>query len=110
MQLTVLGCWAPYPAPGGACSGYLVQHGETSIMLEAGNGSFSRLCKFMDLNHLAAVIVTHWHPDHYVDLFCIRHDIAKAIRDGKRTGPLALFYLNNQRRNTGNLPVIPMLL
>ncbi|MBO8138115.1 MAG: MBL fold metallo-hydrolase [Desulfotomaculum sp.] len=91
MQLTVLGRYAPYPAPGGACSGYLIQNGETSIMLEAGNGSFSKLCKHIDFRRLAAVVVTHLHPDHYMDLFCLRHAIAAAIREEKRTGPLALF-------------------
>lgn len=91
MQLTVLGCWAPYPPAGGACSGYLIEHGETSIMLECGNGSFSKLQKHIDYTRLAAVIVSHLHPDHYLDLFCLRHAIAGAIRDGRRTGPLALF-------------------
>lgn len=91
MQLTVLGCWAPYPIAGGACSGYLIEHGETSLMLEAGNGSFSKLQKHIDYTRLAAVIVTHLHPDHYLDLFCLRHAIAGAIRTGNRTGPLALF-------------------
>ncbi|MEG6614948.1 MBL fold metallo-hydrolase [Peptococcaceae bacterium 1198_IL3148] len=94
MQLTVLGCWAPYPAPGGACSGYLIQNGETFIMLEAGNGSFGKLQKQLDFRRLAAVIITHLHPDHYLDLFCLRHAIAGAIRDGQRTGPLALFVPN----------------
>lgn len=103
MQLTVLGCWAPYPAAGGACSGYLVQHGETSIMLEAGNGSFSKLCKHMDFRHLAAVVVTHLHPDHYMDLFCLRHAIAGAIRAGKRTGRLALFLPNRPEKEFNRL-------
>jgi ribonuclease BN (tRNA processing enzyme) len=94
MQLTVLGCWAPYPAPGGACSGYLIQHSETSILLEAGNGSFGKLQKHLDFRRLAAVIITHLHPDHYMDLFCLRHAIVGAIRDGMRTGPLALFVPN----------------
>ncbi|WP_031513053.1 MBL fold metallo-hydrolase [Desulfofalx alkaliphila] len=91
MYLTVLGCWAPYPAPGGACSGYLLQKGETAVMLEAGNGSFSKLCRHTDFCNLAAVIITHLHPDHYMDLFCLRHAIAGAIDRGERTGPLALF-------------------
>lgn len=103
MQLTVLGCWAPYPAADGACSGYLIQHGETSIMLEAGNGSFGKLCKHIDFRRLAAVIVTHLHPDHYMDLFCLRHAILGALREGKRTGPLALFVPNRPEREYNRL-------
>lgn len=33
MQLTVLGCWAPYPRAGGACPGYLLQAGTTNLFM-----------------------------------------------------------------------------
>ena len=38
MKLTVLGCNGPYPAPGGACSGYLLQEGDTGVLLDCGAG------------------------------------------------------------------------
>ncbi len=91
MELTVLGCWAPYPRAGGACSGYLVRDAETVILLEAGNGSLSRLLEIMDFRKLSAVIVSHFHADHCADLFCLRHALKGARRDGSRSEPLALF-------------------
>lgn len=91
MRLTVLGCWAPYPRPGEACSGYLVQSEQTNLVLEAGNGSFARLTKHVDFRSLSGVVVTHYHPDHYVDLFCLRHAIEGARRDGSMAGPVKLF-------------------
>lgn len=90
MQITVLGCWAPYPRAGGACSGYLLRSGETFILLEAGHGSLSRLLEILDFRKLAAVIVSHWHLDHCADLFCLRHALKGARRDGSRTEPLLL--------------------
>ncbi len=48
MNITVLGCWAPYPRAGGACSGYLLREGETVVLLEAGDGSFIRLTATVD--------------------------------------------------------------
>ncbi|MBE0467090.1 MAG: MBL fold metallo-hydrolase [Candidatus Desulforudis sp.] len=91
MEITVLGCWAPYPRAGGACSGYLIRDGETAILLEAGNGSFSRLLEILDFRRLSAVIISHFHLDHCADLFCLRHAVKGARRDGSCAGPLLLF-------------------
>lgn len=91
MHLTVLGCWAPYPRAGGACSGYLIRDKETAILLEAGNGSLSRLLGIMDFRNLSAVVVSHFHLDHCADLFCLRHALKGARRDGSRSEPLTLF-------------------
>lgn len=45
MYLTVLGCNGPYPAPEGACSGYLLESdsGKTRIVLDLGGGCLGRL-------------------------------------------------------------------
>lgn len=91
MRLTVLGCWGPYPRAGGACSGYLIQAGGTSILLEAGSGSLSRLMSFIDFRLLDAVVVTHLHHDHYLDLFQLRHAVEGAGRAGSDCAPLKLF-------------------
>ncbi|AGL01612.1 MBL fold metallo-hydrolase [Desulfoscipio gibsoniae] len=91
MQLTVLGCWAPYPRPGEACSGYLLQAGATALMLEAGHGSFARLTKHIDYHQLAGLVVTHYHMDHYADIYCLRHAIEGARRDGRMENTIKLF-------------------
>jgi ribonuclease BN (tRNA processing enzyme) len=70
MELTVLGCSGSYGAPaGGACSGYLVRAGGAVIWLDCGNGSFANLQQHADPADLDAVVITHAHPDHCVDLF-----------------------------------------
>ncbi|OPZ95572.1 MAG: ribonuclease Z [Planctomycetes bacterium ADurb.Bin412] len=91
LEITVLGCWAPYPRAGGACSGYLLRGGGRNILLEAGNGSLSKLMAFLDFRRLDAVIISHLHPDHFLDLFPLRHAIEGARREGSRTEPLDLF-------------------
>ncbi|WP_066639169.1 MBL fold metallo-hydrolase [Desulfolucanica intricata] len=91
MELTVLGCWAPYPRAGGACSGYLIQDGDINIMLDAGNGSLSRLMQVVDFRELSAAVISHFHPDHYADLFALRHAVAGAIRYKTRREPLPLY-------------------
>ena len=84
LSLTVLGCDGSYPGPGGACSGYLVEFGQTAIWLDAGSGTLSNLQRFTNLEKLSAVVVSHQHPDHFTDLeqFCV------ALRWGlKKAGP-----------------------
>ncbi|HZK18429.1 MAG TPA: MBL fold metallo-hydrolase [Clostridia bacterium] len=89
--MTVLGCWSPYPVAGGACSGYLVEGNKTKILLDCGNGVFGKLVGCTDFNSLDAVIITHLHPDHYMDLFCLRHAVEYALRTGRRSKPLKLY-------------------
>jgi ribonuclease BN (tRNA processing enzyme) len=67
-SLTVLGCDGSWPGPDGAGSGYLVQAGHTSILLDAGPGTFSQLQLTTDPARVEAVILTHAHPDHWTDL------------------------------------------
>ncbi len=95
MRITVLGCWAPYPRAGGACSGYIVQDGNANVAIDMGNGAFSNLCKLFDFRTIKALLLTHLHPDHIADVDCLRHAIEGAIRDGSRMqGPVKLVLPN----------------
>lgn len=70
MELTVLGCSGSHgSAVAGACSGYLVRHGDTTLWLDCGNGSFVNLQRHLDPAVLTGVVITHLHPDHCVDLY-----------------------------------------
>jgi ribonuclease BN (tRNA processing enzyme) len=70
VELTVLGCSGSYGGAGGeACSGYLLRSGETSIWVDAGNGTFGHLQEHLAVEDLSAVILTHSHPDHCVDIY-----------------------------------------
>ncbi|MDP9419851.1 MAG: MBL fold metallo-hydrolase [Actinomycetota bacterium] len=67
LALTVLGCSGSYAGPGAACSGYLVQSDGVSVWLDAGPGTLANLQRHIDLDDLDAVVLTHAHPDHWVD-------------------------------------------
>lgn len=84
MDLTVLGCSGSYGAPaGGACSGYLVRAGTTSIWMDCGNGTFANLQRHLPIEDLSAVVITHEHPDHCVDLFGLHVSLTYGLH---RTG------------------------
>ncbi len=70
MELTVLGCSGSYGGPrGAACSGYLVRDGDTAVWLDCGNGTFGHLQQHIKAEDLTAVVITHEHPDHCVDVY-----------------------------------------
>jgi ribonuclease BN (tRNA processing enzyme) len=70
MELTVLGCSGSYGGPrGAACSGYLVRSGDTAIWMDCGGGTFGHLQQHVAVEDLTAVVITHEHPDHCVDVY-----------------------------------------
>lgn len=68
MRITVLGKSPAWPDAGGACSGYLVQDGDTCLLLDCGSGVFSKLRATVDYADVDAVVITHLHADHLIDL------------------------------------------
>ncbi len=68
LTLTVLGCSGTYAAPGGACSGYLVDDGETHLWVDTGPGTLANLQRHVGFDDIDAVVLTHEHPDHWTDL------------------------------------------
>lgn len=69
MRLSVLGSSGTYPTPGRPSSGYLITHKGCRIWVDSGTGSFAALQELTDFARLDAVVVTHVHADHCVDLF-----------------------------------------
>ncbi|AYY12161.1 MBL fold metallo-hydrolase [Actinobacteria bacterium YIM 96077] len=71
MRLTVLGCSGSMPGPTSPASSYLVEAGTTRVVLDLGSGSMIKLqdkIGFEALDTLDAVLISHLHPDHYIDL------------------------------------------
>jgi ribonuclease BN (tRNA processing enzyme) len=68
LELTVLGSAGSHPAAGRLCSGYLVRSGDTAVLLDAGNGSTANLQRLMELRDLDAIVISHRHVDHCIDL------------------------------------------
>ena len=91
VELTILGNYGAYAPVNGACSGYLLNIDGYQIMLECGNGAFSKALKYTDASKLGMVIISHLHPDHYSDLYCLRQALKYQMREGLRTEPVILY-------------------
>jgi ribonuclease BN (tRNA processing enzyme) len=67
-DLTVLGSAGSHTAAGRACSGYLLQADDTKVMVDCGNGSTANLQRHLPFEQLDAVVISHRHVDHCIDL------------------------------------------
>src|SRR5215813_3212845 len=68
VKLTVVGCSPAWPNPRGAHSGYLVNNGSGSVLLDCGPGVLPRLRDMHDWPDLESIVITHFHLDHWGDL------------------------------------------
>lgn len=80
MRITVLGKSPAWQDAGGACSGYLVEDGGHTMLLDCGNGVFSRLRQHCDYVDVDSVLVTHLHADHFLDLVPFSYALTYAPR------------------------------
>lgn len=71
MELTVLGTCGGYPGPGRVASGYLVRHDGFNLVVDLGNGALSTLQREIAYHEVDALLVSHSHPDHCVDLYSL---------------------------------------
>jgi ribonuclease BN (tRNA processing enzyme) len=68
VRITVLGKSPAWQDADGACSGYLVEEKGAALLLDCGNGVFSKLRRFSDYVAVDAVVISHLHADHILDL------------------------------------------
>lgn len=91
MEVTVLGCHAPWPPSGGACNGYLLQSGATTVLVDCGPSVASRIIELGVIDRLDAVVVSHLHEDHISDLHCLQFAVLSGRNAGRRSGPLPIY-------------------
>jgi ribonuclease BN (tRNA processing enzyme) len=73
LRLTVLGNSTAVPHPESAAAGYLVEWGDTAVLLDAGQGVIRSLQDRLDPHKLRAVVIGHMHADHSLDLVGLRY-------------------------------------
>jgi ribonuclease BN (tRNA processing enzyme) len=84
-RLVVLGSSGAWPEPGRACSGFVLEHEGFRVVMDLGYGTLSPLLSLVGSVHGAgidAVLITHKHPDHMLDL----HGLFRARWFGDRHG------------------------
>ncbi|WP_433169435.1 MBL fold metallo-hydrolase [Kribbella sp. CA-247076] len=67
-SLTVLGSCGAWPEAGRACAGFLLEYDGFSLVLDLGYAALPQLLRHRPHGEVDAVVVTHQHPDHCVDV------------------------------------------
>jgi ribonuclease BN (tRNA processing enzyme) len=84
LRLFVAGAGPAYSdRPSAVGSAYVVRGDGAPILLDIGQGTFPRLFTITRPEDLAAVLISHLHPDHFVDLVPLRHYLRFEL-DGDR--------------------------
>jgi ribonuclease BN (tRNA processing enzyme) len=63
-----------------ACSAYLIEDGDFAFSLDFGTGAFANMRRYADYDRLDAVVISHMHADHFLDLIPLRY----AVRYGSK--------------------------
>jgi ribonuclease BN (tRNA processing enzyme) len=69
MELVVLGAHGTWPKPGGATAGYLLRQDGFTLWVDLGTGTMANLQRHIGLFDVGAMVISHSHPDHLVDLY-----------------------------------------
>jgi ribonuclease BN (tRNA processing enzyme) len=68
VKLTVIGCSGSLPGPDSSASCYLVEHDGFHVVLDLGSGALGSLQRYLSLTELDAVVLSHLHGDHCLDV------------------------------------------
>lgn len=93
MRVTVLGYQSPYPGPGGATPGYLVETDEVRLLLDCGSGVLSVLGNYFPIHELDALILSHYHHDHIADIGVLQYGfmVHQLFHDRDPQKPLPIY-------------------
>lgn len=87
LSVTVLGASGSYAGPQGACTGFLVRSPGANVWLDAGPGTLANLQEHIVLRNLNAIVLTHEHPDHWLELPVVY----AAVRHYERREPVIVY-------------------
>jgi len=89
VRLTVVGCSGSFPGPDSPASCYLLEHDNHTIVLDLGNGALGPLQRYTDIRRIDAVVISHLHVDHFVDL--CSYQVARKYHPETVPGPTPVY-------------------
>lgn len=89
MRLTVVGCSGSFPGPESDCSCYLVEAEGFRLVLDFGNGALGALQRHVGRYDVDAVLLSHLHGDHCLDL--CSYYVARKYFPGDSLPPIPVY-------------------
>ncbi|MDD4094628.1 MAG: MBL fold metallo-hydrolase [Oscillospiraceae bacterium] len=91
MNLRILGYSGGYPGAGVPTSGYLLTIGNKNILIDCGSGVLAELQKYLSVECLDMIILTHLHHDHTSDLPVLRYALNMKSKRGQTILPIPVY-------------------
>ena len=73
LEVTVLGSSGSYASVDNPCTGFLVESPAAAVLFDCGPGTAGPLQAAIGLENLDAIVVSHCHPDHWLELPVLRN-------------------------------------
>ncbi len=89
MRVTVVGCSGTFPGPQSCCSAYLFEADGFRMLVDAGNGATGALQQHIGILDLDAIVISHLHGDHYLDL--VTYTYARRYHPDGCPGPVPVY-------------------
>lgn len=86
-EVIVLGSSGTFPTAENAATGFLLRSGGSDVWLDAGTGTFSNLQRHVDFFNIDAVVLSHFHLDHILDVYPFYYGLRYSSRTA---GPMNL--------------------
>lgn len=85
IRMRVVGSSPSVQRPGRACSCYLLRTRDASVLFDLGSGALGNLHAAIDYPQVDAVLISHMHADHFLDLIQLRYGLkyGPLLRDGR---------------------------
>jgi ribonuclease BN (tRNA processing enzyme) len=87
VKVTVLGCSGSVPGPDSPASGYLVEADGYRLLLDLGHGAFGALQRYVRPSEIDAIVISHLHADHCIDLTAYVVALRYGGEGFRRSGP-----------------------
>ena len=90
LHVRAIGSSPSVQRPGQACSSYLVRAGETAVLFDIGSGALGGLQLAIEYTALDAIVVSHMHADHFLDVIPLRYGLTYGPQQRETRMPLWL--------------------
>ncbi len=91
MKLVILGTNAGFATENEACSSYLVSCGDNNYLVDPGAGALSELQRHISYTDIDGVFISHFHADHFSDLYTLRYAVFRAQRERRMKKPVPIY-------------------
>jgi len=104
MNLRILGYAGGYPGAGIPTSGYLLSFSGKNILIDCGSGVLAEIQRYIPIECIDMIILTHLHSDHVSDMQVLRYALDMNAKHGRNIRPIPVYSPQTPRSAFDILP------